>query len=311
MNPLPFVVAVAFSTALLCGQSTWIVDNLGGPGTQFAQVQPAIQAAAPNDTILVRFGVAYQGFTINKPLRVVGLTGSGGYPPWSEQLVSIVGIPSGTNCELSNFTVTRYPFIPGFGGLSAQSNAGRIHVEGLGVFGAGQGVIEFIDCADVVVHDCQLSGMGQPVVVRHSTVRLGYCNVIPSIPFAVMGYPLSHTPAEALHVDNGTVILHNVFVQGANQAVTPYSWPQTSGLSAQNGTVICGPACVIRGGAYYAPGFPPNYGPGVTTFTGTLIRDPAAQVTSFVAATIQPTFRRIGVGTLPNVEWLMLDRLCG
>src|SRR5262245_60228990 len=47
--------------------STWYV---GGLGAQFDEIQPAIDAAAPGDVILVRAVKRYQGFILGKGLTI-------------------------------------------------------------------------------------------------------------------------------------------------------------------------------------------------------------------------------------------------
>lgn len=78
------------------GQQTWIVDANNGPGTNFTNLQPAVNAAAPGDRILVRAGT-YTPVSVFKALTIVGspnavVTGSGGYSPGF--LVSY--LPAGT-----------------------------------------------------------------------------------------------------------------------------------------------------------------------------------------------------------------------
>lgn len=47
--------------------STW---RVGGPDSQFDEIQPAIDAAAPGDVILVRATKQYQGFVLGKGLTI-------------------------------------------------------------------------------------------------------------------------------------------------------------------------------------------------------------------------------------------------
>lgn len=51
--------------------STWIVEDNGGPGVDFTQIQTAIDAAAPGDTLLVMPG-NYTGFSLRKGMRILG-----------------------------------------------------------------------------------------------------------------------------------------------------------------------------------------------------------------------------------------------
>ena len=62
--------ALALLSLVAPAQSTIIVDINNGPGTNFTAIQPAIDAAAPGDVIVVRTG-AYQAFTLTKGVALV------------------------------------------------------------------------------------------------------------------------------------------------------------------------------------------------------------------------------------------------
>lgn len=95
------VLVFVAAAPVLAAQSTWIVDARGGGN--FADLPPAVAAAADGDTILVRAapGIAYQPFTTGKALRVVGLGGplldTGSAP------VLLQGLPAGRRCALAGF----------------------------------------------------------------------------------------------------------------------------------------------------------------------------------------------------------------
>ncbi len=66
---LPFVFAATLASAQ---GKLWIVDQAGGPGTDFTDIQPAVDAASDGDTILLRTGSpAYPAFTIDGKSLVV------------------------------------------------------------------------------------------------------------------------------------------------------------------------------------------------------------------------------------------------
>ena len=71
---LAFLGAVAVGTALNL-KTTWIVDDDGGPGVNFTKIQPAINAAADGDLILVRAG-KYGDFLLKKNLTILGEVGA-------------------------------------------------------------------------------------------------------------------------------------------------------------------------------------------------------------------------------------------
>ena len=46
----------------------WVVDRAGGPGEDFTEIQPALDAASAGDRVVVRAGSGYAGFTLSKGL---------------------------------------------------------------------------------------------------------------------------------------------------------------------------------------------------------------------------------------------------
>src|SRR5688572_15701294 len=61
---------VLTSLVPLCAADTWTVGPAGS-GAQFTEIQLAIDAAQDDDVILVQDGT-YQGFVVDKPLRILG-----------------------------------------------------------------------------------------------------------------------------------------------------------------------------------------------------------------------------------------------
>ena len=55
-------------------QTTWIVDANQGPGTDFTDIQPAVDAAAAGDIISIRAG-SYSEFSVSKALVIQGVAG--------------------------------------------------------------------------------------------------------------------------------------------------------------------------------------------------------------------------------------------
>ena len=65
-------LALLLVTAPLAAQTVWVVDDDGGTGVDFTDLQPAVDAAAPGDVVLVRAG-SYLPFQVDgKPLAIVG-----------------------------------------------------------------------------------------------------------------------------------------------------------------------------------------------------------------------------------------------
>jgi hypothetical protein len=79
--------------------NTWIVDDDGGVGVQFTELQPAIDVAVPGDVILVRAGV-YSPFTLYRGVVVIGEPGVR-----VTGLVSISLVPAGQRAALVEFDV--------------------------------------------------------------------------------------------------------------------------------------------------------------------------------------------------------------
>ena len=89
------LVCIALASAFLSAQTTWVVDQGGGPGSHFTEIQPAIDAASPGDRIEVGPG-SYQPFTMSKGLdldaTVGGVIVAGdvtiqGIPFWQQTVV--------------------------------------------------------------------------------------------------------------------------------------------------------------------------------------------------------------------------------
>ncbi len=132
----PLATALLLSLAANA-QSVLVVDLQGGPGSQFTQIQPAIDAAAPNDTIVVRPAVGpapYRGFRVDKPLRIIGEPGarvgsSATVVPLARAAMEVRGIPAGSAVTLCGLEEDyEDPFTCG---LWIDDNRGAVFVEEL------------------------------------------------------------------------------------------------------------------------------------------------------------------------------------
>jgi hypothetical protein len=143
------IVLVFCSLApLASAQRTWTVDWLNRPGTDFAEIQPAVDAAASGDTILVRgagrpitlppSGHGYANPVIDgKGLTIVG---EGRITTWVGQTLplEIRNLQPGQTVILSNFRLGSI-FVNGTPDSSAtlivENNAGTVLLDRLEVNG--------------------------------------------------------------------------------------------------------------------------------------------------------------------------------
>ena len=116
-------VSLFLSWAPIQAQRTWIVDVSNGPGTDYAQVQPAVDAARSGDIILIRPGAthAYNGFTISKGLTVTTATRG-----WWVRITSDIvvrGLPQTDRLMLKQLGMLFSA------SLMLENNAGTVYVE--------------------------------------------------------------------------------------------------------------------------------------------------------------------------------------
>ncbi len=156
---------VAFATPCAAlAQRTFIVDVNGGAGSHFRSIQPAFDAAAHGDTVLIRRG-DYGEFSIrtNKGLRVVGEPGahivgqSGGF-------FDIVDLPAGRRFVLAGLRISHF--------LGFARNAGDIVLDDIVLTFRG---VSFTDCGQVAVHNLTDDGVGLSVSSLRSRIALVDC----------------------------------------------------------------------------------------------------------------------------------------
>ena len=281
-----FLSMAIFVCGVPMAQSTWVVDGLSRPGTQFTDIQSALQAAAPGDLVLVRAGANYAGFTLNQPLRIIGQASANGDPPLIGGVVTVSGLPAGSQCMLSELFIASFTLFPVPLGFIVQNIGGTLHLSGVRVMSSNPGDIRFTDCADVRTHDCQFSCMGQPTVVRRSFVRASYSTFNNSLPGTLFG--LAFIPSNALFVDNSTMLLQNCQIFGADESAngSQPSWFARNAFSGQNSMMVFGPGCIVRGGGSLFGTSWVYTTNAVQSWSGTLVRDPAVNILAPLALPI-------------------------
>ncbi|MCA8957874.1 MAG: hypothetical protein KDC87_17490, partial [Planctomycetes bacterium] len=89
-----FALSITLLAAGSAAQTTHVVDAKGGPGSNYLDIQAAVDAASPGDRIVVRAG-AYLVFQVTKPLSIsaeAGVqVGSGIDPNRAEVIVRGIG----------------------------------------------------------------------------------------------------------------------------------------------------------------------------------------------------------------------------
>jgi hypothetical protein len=161
-----FFGAIAGGRALLlpAAPMTWIVDDGGGAGVHFTDIQPALDAAVDGDLVLVHPG-NYSGFTLTESLSILGLPGGPGVKVPIGNAVGIAGEAAVANLTFKDFNAT--------------GCTGTLVLDSL-LFAPTpsaypKSVITIRDCADVRVLGADSAGRHPGVIVDNSKVELVSC----------------------------------------------------------------------------------------------------------------------------------------
>lgn len=187
-----FCITVAGNLAHAMAGDVLVVDHQGT--ADFAEIQGAVDAASPGDTVLVLPGT-YNGFAINgKSISIVGDT-----PQFVRvsQLIRVVNITAEQSVTISNLDFQ--------GGLRMHDSAGhigvadsRLQTAGLhfDMFSAWRGSHQVLNCEGAVFTRCQLIG-------RNGGSDPGPCGVLDGA-----------DGESGLFVENGRVALYSCDLQG-------------------------------------------------------------------------------------------------
>ncbi|MGE3173520.1 MAG: hypothetical protein AB7O97_12930, partial [Planctomycetota bacterium] len=236
------VVALLWTMGL-SAQTTWTVDRLGRPGTDFLDLQPAVDAAASGDVIRIRAAGAptFGALSYNAPIidgKGLTVLGEGSASTWMRGNFQVRNLQPGQLVRLADFVVWEFHFSPIAAGMRLENNQGAVLLEGLRLelkfTNPGSGAI---DCRLVVMSNvhvvAQPTGMGS---VR-SEVVLQNCQYESRPTNLPRGAPLVSIESR--------LWLHHTTVLGGDLSVGNEA---TAAMYAEASEVWIGPGTFLRGG---------------------------------------------------------------
>lgn len=129
MKLLAATLAFLAPSLLVAQGDVHVVDDDPGPGVDFTDLQPAIDAAGPGDLVLVREGF-YAPFTLTKGLAIVGEVGAAvvvlGVA--GDHLTLVTGVPAGASARLRGLRFRPPETVDG-DTLRLAQNAGEVWLE--------------------------------------------------------------------------------------------------------------------------------------------------------------------------------------
>jgi hypothetical protein len=260
LRALPAVLALLATVA----PTARAADLWVGPGHPYAQIQPAIDAAAPGDRIFVSAGT-FANFTLTKALEIRGLGADktfvrdflpAGY-------TRVTGIPLGATATLAGMAfdfvepaiTTTHPLV------DLADNQGTVVLQslrinqqwlayhigpGLRVWYTGRVVAQ--DCAIRGSRGTQFGGVGDPAIVAHdSKLVLSDC-VLRASDFQGGEFANGGPGAPALDATFSNLVLARIDARGGTGGADPQT------LAAYPG----GPAVALGSGTLHAAGGPQN-----------------------------------------------------
>lgn len=263
-------------------QSVFVVDDDGGPGVDFTQLQPAIDAAGPLDRIEVRHG-SYAAAVIDHAVTIMGEAPGAGRA--RVQGLVVMGLHGGETVGLVDLDVPD---------LTSQDSDGVVLVEG-----CFAGTVTLVRCADVRLQ--ALRGVGFPDATRSiraedSLVQLSDSWIEPWIPFDEQdGDP-------AVVATRSTLVLTDSHVEGGEGGNQTLCWgpPVPNGGDALVLTASHVRACgsVLEGGG---PGYDCFSSPSGLRGRAVRFQDAASSV---LACATTVTHGVTGPGTLQTDDSL-------
>lgn len=234
------------------GQETWIVDFFGAPDAHFGTIQEAVDAASDGDTILVRPGGLYEGFSVVDKALVITAELGGRIDVEIPDSIEVRDLAAGKTLVLRGFgpeLVFAPADVPPT--LVAQDCDGTLWLEdcsfGLlgGVTTAGAGV-SLTNCFSVVAIDCQFLG-GPGVELVSSGLHLFTSEITG---YAIGGASGAARPGLAL--DGAFTFATGCTITGSIGGIDPGAVPCAEdggpGVSMSNASELYTQDCAITGG---------------------------------------------------------------
>lgn len=223
-------IATCFFASSLCAQRSYIVDQQNGPGTDFVELQKAIDAASPGDRIVVRDGV-YKPPTIDKGVSIA-TEFYGALFDQTRGVLTIRNVPARQHCALSGFA-----FFKGF--IQIENCKGSVALSGLA---SAEGVstlwptVNIVDSVAVSIHQC---GIKSSIHCLRSRLQVTDSVIVPTLtPVGLLG--------SGIRVIDGELEITNSIVKGGN---TASNFPADAAITTIGSSkVAVRGACTLEGG---------------------------------------------------------------
>ncbi len=218
-----FSFALLLAPALAAQNQVWVVDVGAGPGADFTAIDPAVQAAADGDVVLVRGGT-YASFAVDA--KAVAVVADAGANVTVQGTVVVRNLGFQQTVELRGLSLQDWPLLPPV--LSLRDSVGRIWIEDCAIDGVSAApeplgtLVDVVQCPDVAFQRCTLRG-------------------------GALGF--GGAGCDAIRIDEARVLLLSCTVEGGSspglQVVA--TWPGRDAVSLSSGSAFLY-ACSVTGG---------------------------------------------------------------
>ncbi|MEM7307644.1 MAG: hypothetical protein AAF682_13280 [Planctomycetota bacterium] len=221
-----FLVATLLACPAAAQGVVWVVDDDGGPGVDFVEIQDAVDATADGDTVLVRDGLYADFQVVDKHLAILADVDAAPYAA----AIDVLDLAAGRVTSLHGLRSRE---------LSIEDCLGVVWVEGH-TSSSGRPACDVVESTDVVVVDSVFSGAS---------------GSSPSL----FSYE-SNSPGRGIDLTNSTVHLYGVTSSGGGGAPGWVGGPTGggggTGLRFTGIDFVYASGCDFRGGSG-GPGYSP------------------------------------------------------